>query len=779
MTNQEELMRRLLATFKDEAMEHLQAISSGLVDLERKPPSEERAKIVETVYREAHSLKGAARAVNLADIEALCRSMEDIFAGFKRGDFEVSHEVFDALYKALDAIGELVVTPGAGKAPSISALLKNLTELEASGDRKPSELVPSKTEEPTPKATGTLLGDREKEDVPLPPQSSESTPFDTQTRSSGTIRISTERLDWLLLQAEEMLTAKLAARKHASDLNEMVTTLGLWNKEWAKIQPVARRTGQILDKNKVDRDRRRNGFGSTVGKLLDFLEWNHSHVDKLKNDLVVVAQSAETDARLLDRMVDNLLEDMKQVLMLPFSSLSGLFPRMVRDLSRDAGKEVEFTIKGEEVEIDKRILEEIKDPLTHLLRNCIDHGVEKPEEREARGKVPLGHIELAVSRANGSKVEILISDDGRGVDLDAVKAAAVKEGIIEEENSSRLDRQAVLSLIRHSGVTTSPIITDISGRGLGLAIVQEKIERLDGTLSIETETNAGTSVKILLPLTLAAFRGVLIEVSGRIFVVPTTNVRRVLRIKRDEIKTIENRETIEWNGEVISLVKLDEVLELPRIQRPDETTEFVTAAIIGAGDIRVAFGVDRILNEQEVLIKRLGSQLSRVRNIAGATIRSSGEAVPVLNVPDLLKSAARVAGPTTTAGGPEEIKTKTARSILIVEDSITSRTLLKNILESSGFRVRTAVDGVDAMTALKTDEFDLVVSDIDMPRMDGFDLTAKIRSDEKLSQLPVVLVTSLEAREHRERGVEAGANAYIAKSGFDQSNLLETIDRLI
>lgn len=751
MSKQDELLKKLLATFKVEAEEHLRAISSGLVELEKELSFKERAGIVETIYREAHSLKGAARAVNLTDIETACQSLESVFARFKKSEIKPPPELFDALHKIVDAIAEFVVTPGEKGKAHISALLKDLTNLAEGKGAPPSD-------------------DRRAGVSQVP---------EAKIVSSRTVRIPTERLDSLLLQAEEMLSAKLAAKRRASALLETAAGLDSWTKEWAKIQPEVRNADRISGQTNAGREKRQNGLGPTVGKLLEFLEWNRSYINSFRGNLEELAQSAETDARLLDRMVEHLLEDMKQVLMLPFSSLLQGFPKMVRDLSREAGKETELVIEGSEVEIDRRILEEMKDPLTHLLRNCVDHGVEKPVEREALGKLPRGRIAVAISQINSSKVEVLVSDDGAGIDFDNVRAAAVKAGIVSEEEARNLDEDGVLSLIYQSGVSTSPMITDVSGRGLGLAIVREKVEKLGGTMSMETEPAAGTSLRILLPLTLSAFRGVLIRADGQAFIVPTASVERVLRLKREEIKTVENRDTIELNGDVLSLVRLDDVLELPRKPRGDEVSEYVTVMVLGAAGTHIAFSVDGILGEQEVLIKNLGRQLSRVRNIAGAMVQSSGEVVPILNVLDLLKSAVGVSARVEGAAVAEEPETREAQSILIVEDSITSRTLLKNILESSGYRVKTAVDGVDAMTVLKTEDFDLVVSDIDMPRMDGFDLTAKIRGDEKLSELPLVLVTSLESREHRERGVEVGANAYIAKSSFDQSNLLETIERLI
>ncbi|MCI0447241.1 response regulator, partial [bacterium] len=317
-------------------------------------------------------------------------------------------------------------------------------------------------------------------------------------------------------------------------------------------------------------------------------------------------------------------------------------------------------------------------------------------------------------------------------------------------------------------------------RGLGLAIVREKVEKLAGTISIETKPDVGTTFRIVLPLTLATFRGILVQIDEHLFVFPTMSVERVIRIPRKEIKTVENRETIQMNGQVISLVRLVDVLEIPRKTKENDSVEYVSIIILFFAEKRIAFSVDEILNEQDVLVKTLGNQLSRVRNIAGATVLGTGKVVPILNVPDLMKSAVQVGSigikQPTASVKKEEAKKK---SILVVEDSITARTLVKNILETAGYNVKTAIDGVDAFTILRTEVFDLVVSDVDMPRMNGFDLTAKIRADKKLAELPVVLVTALESREDRERGIDVGASAYIVKSSFDQSNLLEVVQRLI
>ena len=340
-----------------------------------------------------------------------------------------------------------------------------------------------------------------------------------------------------------------------------------------------------------------------------------------------------------------------------------------------------------------------------------------------------------------------------------------------------LSDEAAMRLILKSDFSTSEVITDLSGRGLGLAILQEKIEKLNGSLYIKTTSGKGTTFTIQLPVTLATFRGIQFTLSGRSFIVPTTEVERIRRVLLAEIKTVENKATILRADRPISLVKMHDILQIKETER--STREFIIVIILRNQEKQIAFVVDEIVGEQEVLVKPFNLQLTRVKNIAGATILGSGKVIPILNVADLLKSAEKTSSslmtPTEEISGAELI----TKSILVTDDSITSRMLIKDILESSGYKVTTAIDGLEALTVLKTQNFDAVVSDVEMPRMSGFELAKNIRADEKLSHLPVVLVTALASKEDREKGIDSGANAYIIKSNFDQSNLLETIKRLI
>jgi two-component system chemotaxis sensor kinase CheA len=769
-----ELLKRLLATFKVEAEEHVTAISSRLVELERASSPEQQMEMIESVFREAHSLKGAARAVNLVRIEGTCQSLEGLFARLKAKEIALSPDLFDQLHQVVDNLG-LLLSVGSTETARVdeSHPLQRSRPSDASNTAVMPQAMPQASQSAESSSARTLT-------FPQPESVPEPGPFGDQRQGlSETLRVPAAKLDALLRQAEELIPAKATAAQRVPELREITQALISWETEWGKIRPHARALPSLVggEHRSNGRSPSSNGHAATQSRIMKvtaYLERNESALNSVKQKVAALTKHLEYDRRALDRRVDDLVEDVKRVSMLPFSALLEFFPKLVRDLSRDCGKDVELTIVGTEIETDRRILEEMKDPLIHLVRNCIDHGIETPKHREERGKPPRGTIRIAILTKSADKVEIVVSDDGAGIDVQKVLAASVKLGLFSQQDGQEMDEQQTARLIFKSGVSTSPMITEISGRGLGLAIVHEKAEKVGGAVSVETQPGVGTTFRLILPLTLARFRGVLVRVGESFFVLPTRYVQRVLRVSRDEIKSAGNRETIEINGRAASAVRLSDVLEITQTSTDIDPKCKVPVLVLAWAGEQIGFFVDEILDEQEVLVKSLGKQLPRVRNIAGATVLGTGKVLPVLNVADLMHSAIKIA-PLSAACETKEAP----KSILVAEDSITSRTLLKNILEFAGYKVKTAIDGAEALAVLATETFDLVVSDVEMPRMSGFDLTVRIRADKRLAQLPVVLVTALDSRQDREHGADVGASAYIVKSSFDQGNLLEVVRRLI
>ncbi len=765
-SGQEEFLKSLLEDFKVEAAEHRQAIVSGLLELEKAPTPERQRAIVESIFREAHSLKGAARAVNLPDIGILCQGLENVFALLKKGELAISVGLFDTLQAGMDSLDGLLSGGGVGGAASgLTAVLKRLEAVRKDVATPAPGLAPKISPAGAPAQVQAPAPPPAPREEPAPRCVSEPDhpphPGEKVTLQE-TVRISTTKLGALLRQAEELVSVKSMIGFHAAELRELLAR-----------QMVSRKATErdLAAEASLPQGRQAPRDDSPGGE--------EHRAKTLEGDMTRLARTVEQHHRLAGRMVDDLLADIKKTLMLPFSSLLGLFPKLVRDIARDRGKEISLEIHGGDVEIDRRILEGLKDPLIHIARNVIDHGIEVPEVRTKNGKPAAGAMTIAVCFGENQQVSVRISDDGAGIDTARLKASAIRLGVIDQQTADQMSEAEALHLIFRSGVSTSGFITDLSGRGLGMAIVAENVTRLGGTISVESRRGAGTTFTLVLPLTLAAFRGVLVRVGEQLLVVPTTAVERAIRATPEEIKTVGNHATIARSGHVIAFVHLGEVLGIAPAKIHDPVATPAPVLVLAAAEKRMAFAVDEVLGEQEGIVKGLGPQLRRVKNIGGVIVLGSGRLVPIVNVSDLMETATRMIPGRGSSGVEEAAAEKKMTSILIADDSITSRSLLRNIVETAGYQVRTVVDGVEALAELRSGEYDLLVSDVEMPGLTGFELVAKIRSDKRLADLPVILVTGLGSPEDRLRGVEAGANAYIVKSDFEQSNLLEAIGRLI
>jgi len=761
--NDNEFLKRIKAAFLIEAKEHLKSFSLGLIELEKTQTEENYARIIETMFREVHSLKGAARSVSNSDIASVCHPLESLFSLLKGKEINLDKALLDLFYKTCDFLSGLVSSEGLEQLPVAKQNMRSLIQ-------QLQQFVPPivdvyKDNDTKIKATEIRSEEHQPVDVSEIKLTADYNPSILKINTE-IVRIPISKLDPLLLQAEEFLQSNISFIEEKNELTEILNQIIDWRSE-------------LLKRHKV----------SVISSDLQWNEYkdeNALRLSNLENRLSALTQSMERNRYGFEQLVNNHLEATKQVLMLPISSLVEVFPAMVREIARDQQKEIDFIINGAELEIDKRILDDLKDPLIHIIRNSIDHGIGTPKERILQNKPSRGTIVLSFIPKDSGIVEITVSDDGKGINKEKVLISALKSGALSNADAEKMNNDEILSLIYQSGISTSNIITDLSGRGLGLSIVRESVEKLNGTIFIDTIDKRGTTFRILLPMTLSTFRGILISQGDFQFFLPTMNVDRVLRLKAEEIKTVENHETITIDEEILSLVSLAEVLELKernieRKRRPSENSEdsnYVRIIVLVSRDRRIAIKVDEVLGEHQILVKGFGNLLKHVRNISGSTILGSGKIIPVLHVSELIKSAINSAGQ-SMKNVDEEMPIVEPWKILVAEDSITSRMLLKNILETAGYQVTVAVDGVEAYTRAKSGEFDLIVSDVDMPMMNGFELTIKVKNDAKINNIPVVLVTSLESRDDRERGIEVGADAYIIKSSFDQGNLLDVIKKLI
>ena len=741
---------KLFTTFLEEAAEHLEQITAGILKLEDAETADWE-KVLEIVYRATHSLKGAARTVNIEEVESICQRMEDIFFSMKGGGRRLfSGGQADVLNEACDLIKRILADAGPKKQGGMSVplhdLFRKLDRFEG-----PVLRAPGKTEE--------------KETDPAPPVAV----LQSEPSVENSVRISTAKLDSMLRQAEEMLSVKLRAEETAGSVVRLAAIVNTVKNRWVDIYSRIRtvfQNGETSPSYQAD------------GGILDALTEGVSALQELNAKLESAGTRALDDSAVIGRLVDTLVEDSKKLSMQPFSYLFGVLPRAVRDLSRAKNKKVRLKLFGESIEVDKRILDEMRDPLIHMVSNAVDHGIESGPVRKKQGKPETGSITIGVEQHEGGRIELTVKDDGGGIDTEAVKKSAIEHSLVGDSDMRGLDPEGVLHLIFQSELSTARAVSETSGRGLGLAIVFAKVEALGGRVEVRSDKGRGTTFSIFLPVTLSASRVVLVGVGGLEFAVPTSQVMRVLLLGKDDIRTVGGRATVPYENRNVPLVRLGSLLDIPE-EKPIEI-ERLTALILGFSGRVLAFEVDEIVGEQESLVKTMGTQIQRLRNFAGVTVLGTGRVVPILHVADLFASmhrAAEVLLPWKKPGTREG--KKGPRTVLVVEDSITSRMLLKNILEMAGYQVWTAVNGRDAVEKLDSVGVDIVVSDIEMPGMDGIELTRVIRKSEKRSNLPVVLVTALASPEDRERGIEAGANAYIVKKSFDQSDLLNTVRKLL
>jgi two-component system chemotaxis sensor kinase CheA len=540
----------------------------------------------------------------------------------------------------------------------------------------------------------------------------------------------------------------------------------------------------LSDKLRVLADSTHDTFTEDIVSSIDhFLEASNVLTEKAASIFVQQQDAASTMKMTTDKLQNQIMA----LRMLPISTVFDLFPRAVHDMAKMYNKKVNITITGSDTEVDKKMLEHIKDPLMHLLRNAIDHGIEPEPERKKQGKSAEGTIELSAWQ-EGDRVFIKVSDDGKGINPATTRKVAVQKGILSTEEAERLSDDEARHLIFQSGFSTSKIITDVSGRGVGVDVVRKNIEdNLGGQVILNSETHKGTVFTLILPLTLAVTPSVIIRLGHQMFAIPASSVLLGTRITASDIQSVEGKQAIRVIDSTVPLVRIAEVLRLPKqnglgfyadTSLIKETDKF-HAIVIEYGHQKLAFLVDELIKEQDIIVKPLEKPLQKLKNIAGVTILEKGEIVPIIHVPELIESAKKALPSRSFDPSIHEKEQKTQQKILIVEDSLTTRELEKSIMTSVGYFVETAVDGIDALNKIATSKPDLIITDIQMPRMDGFRMTEKLKQEAKYKDIPVVMVTALARDAEKKRGIELGADAYITKTDFDQSHLVDIIEQLI
>ena len=744
--------------FRIESGEHLQSLEDGLLRLEKEPGD---AAILEELFREAHSLKGASKMLGLKAIEAIAHRFEDLLGGAKSGKSPLTPQAINAMYRCLDSIAKLAEEAFTGKASGIdvaellSLLNRDKENAKKKNDKKKEEETESDGEvegrPPEESAAQPESAEPPHPGTPPPPPPARHEPFRIDT-----IRVETRKLDLLMTHAGELTVAKLRVARRCADMEELLD-------RWERIASALR-----------GKEQHGHELELWAGEF-------SSRLDRVK-------RAVSDDSSRLESVAGAVEEAILEVRLLPLSTIFNTLPRMVRDLSLECSKSVRMVIEGGETSADKRVLEEMKAPLLHIVRNAVDHGIEPPEERERLGKPQIGTILLRAYRT-AENVVVEVHDDGRGLDADAIRRAARKCGSRREEELAGMSPDQVRGLIFDSGLSTTPFISDLSGRGVGLDVVRTNVERLKGGVTVASTPGEGCTLRVTLPLTLATGRVLIVAARGVNYALPVEYVRKSYQLAGSTIFSIEGRNAVNFEGETVAVARLSDLLKfhrtdfLPQQEAPAGSEERrgetrIPCLIISTGGGRL-FGllVDELLDEQEIVLKPQSRLLKHVPGISGATILGTGEVCMILNPPELARALRQEGAGLARAAAPAEHERK--QVVLVAEDSLTTRTQMKRILEGNGYEVATAVDGLDALSKLGSRGFDALVSDISMPNMDGLTLTRKVRQNKKYGELPIVLVTMLSSDEDKRRGMEAGANAYITKPAFEQKLLLETLRRLI
>lgn len=581
-------------------------------------------------------------------------------------------------------------------------------------------------------------------------------------QAEETLRVSMKKLSGLMAQVGELLAARVRTDQRLSELRSVLAA----EEERFKAQAALR--AMVRD----DAPPHVEGWAK---RLIDVQQDDLEHERLLVRRLREIVRTFEADALQSTILSGQLQEDIRRIQTFPLASVLEPLPRAVRNMAREGGKMVDLVITGSELELDKKVLEELRDPLYHLLRNAVDHGCEAPTVRTAAGKPPRGTIRIHAEH-RGDVVTITIADDGPGVDVAAVRRSAVAANLISAVEAAEMPEHRVLELLFAPGLTTRSEAGGLSGRGVGLDAVRTNIEKLHGSVTVESRQGVGTSFVIVLPLTIYVVHSLLLRVGEEQFAMPISAIQRILRISTTDILEVEQTHAIVVDGRPIALVPLGTLLGLP-VELPPPP-ERIPVLVIGIGETRCALAVREIVSDQTVLAKNLEAPLIRVRNIAGATIMGDGRVVLMLNPIDLIKSASGRDAARFQSLIPR-IEQRTNPKLLLVDDSFTTRALERSVLEVAGFDVVAVADGQEALSALEFEPFDIVVTDVSMPEMSGLELCNHIRGNERLRRLPVVLVTSLGSEDDRRAGLAVGADAYIVKSEFDHEVFVQTVNDLV
>lgn len=765
----------MMDLFRQEAEIHCATLTDNLLALDKDAGDSEA---LAALMRAAHSIKGAARIIDLHIVVGLAHGMEDVFVAAQDGEIVLDQDQVDLLLNATDMFTDIADQNDSELEAWFAEFTKPIKDLE----NKFKKLAAGRKVTTSPKQSGRSQ----------PPVAARSKPVKTvkekelkeipnQTKKPPATELVNEPKP-----AKEEEVGKLAdrfLRVTAEGMNRLMGFAGEVQVE-ARWLPSFTRKIQLLKHRQDDIHRLLDIFKGNIGAGTSE-ELSRSSLKNLiaKMDLCrnlgnEILAEAEDHSRRATEISHRLYQEVLANRMRPFGDGTIAFPRMVRDIARELGKKVEFEILGAETLVDRDILEKIEAPLNHLIRNALDHGVELPEKRIEAGKSETGIIRLQ-ARHSAGLLNIVVSDDGPGIDIEKLRRTVVSKRLISEDVAKQLRKTELLEFIFLPNFSTRDSVSKVSGRGVGMDVVHRAVHEVRGVIRTNTELGVGTSFELQLPITLSVMRTLLVEISDEVYAFPLVAIDNVVSLQ-EEVKEVEGRQYINFNNERIGLVFASQVLEKEARKIPQDDEELLIVII---SDLYNRYGliVDKFLGIHDLVIQPLDRRLKKVQDINAVAILEDGTPVLIVDVEDMVRSInALISGNRLRRIDTDDLQSeRTFKRILVVDDSITVREVERKMLANKGYDVKTAVDGLDGWNILRSEEFDLVVSDVDMPRMDGIEFISQIRRDSRYESMPVIIVSYKDREEDRNRGLEAGADYYLTKGSFQDETLVRTVEELI
>lgn len=763
-------MKEIMEDFLIEAFELIEQIDHDLVELESNP---EDLELLNRIFRVAHTVKGSSSFLNFDVLTELTHHMEDVLNKARKGELKITPDIMDVVLESVDMMKGLLESirdngSDAAAGIDIKNICVRLTQI--SEGEAPSAASEAPAAAPAPEPV--------KEPEPATPAEEaapEVSDAELSKLSDSEVEAEIERL-LKVRKAEDQArrASKGIAPKSPEEIAPATSAAPApaarpapsRERDTDKKVPAASSSSAVAQEQTIRVEvKRLDHLMNLIGELV----LGKNRLLKIYDD-VEERYEGEKFLEELNQVVSSLslvttdiqLAVMK-TRMLPIAKVFNKFPRMIRDLSRDLGKQIDLEISGEETELDKSIVEEIGDPLVHIIRNSCDHGIEDPETRKAMGKPEKGLVQLKAYN-EGNHIVVEIVDDGKGLDTDMLKSKSIEKGIITEREADAMSEKEAFGLIFRPGFSTAAKVTNVSGRGVGMDVVKTNIEKLNGIIDIESEVGKGTVMKLKIPLTLAIIQSLLVGTQEEFYAIPLASVLETVRVPIDDIYTIDGKNVLRLRDEVLSLVRLSDVFGVEKVFDGGDHTYVV---IIGVAEAKLGIIVDTLVGQEEIVIKSMGDYLQNIPGIAGATIRGDGRVTLIIDVGAMMEMAkdikvdirAEIEDSTKAKEKPSDYK------VLIVDDSKMDRTIMQKALEPTGVTIIEATNGVEALNVIKSGEhsFDAILIDIEMPRMDGYTLAGEIRKYSKYRNLPLIAVTSRTSKTDRLRGVEVGMTEYITK----------------